>query len=151
MPPTLLPLPLLTQASNVIIKETGRLESRPDFRQLSGLKLPEDAGKPLKLFTYNDALFAITDKNILLWEASSNRWIDFVARLSELRRGRFRNMGLKAHRITQKEQDIQNLAFAQFGQNLVFFTLTKAMLPQAQFFIRYGLLLIRGLLAGSVK
>ena len=136
VPKTLLPLPLLTKARNLIIKDSGRLENRLEFKQLSGLKLPDGSGTPLKLFTYNDALYAITDKNILLWEASSNRWVDFVARLSELRRGRFRNMGLKAHRVTQKEQDVQNLAFAQFGQSLVFFYTYKSNAPVGTIFYK---------------
>ena len=137
VPPTLLPLPLLTQASNLVIKDTGRLESRADFRELSGLKLPAEAGRPLKLFTYKGALFAVTDKNILLWEASTNSWRDFVTRFRGLSGGRFRNMGITAHPITQKESDIQNLAFARFGDSFVFFYTYRSILaPQKTFYYK---------------
>ena len=94
VPKTLLPLPLLTEASNLIVKDTGRLESRQAFTQLSGAQLPADAGKPLKLFTYNDQLFCITDKNILSYQKSTNTWTDFITRFSNLAIGRRRNMEL---------------------------------------------------------
>ena len=137
IPPTLLPPNLLTEASNLIIKETGRLENRADFRQLSGLKLPDNAGKPLKLFTYNDALFAITDKNILLWEESTNSWRDFVTKFRGISGGRFRNMNIRAFPITQKESDVQTLAFARFGDAFVFFYTYKSVLaPQKTFYYK---------------
>lgn len=121
VPSTLLPAPLLTKASNLIIKDTGRLESRPTFKQLSGAKLPAGSGRPLKLFVRNNQLFCITDKNILSYQESDNRWEDFVSRLSDLSIGSRRNMSLNTFPITQKETDIKTLAFSHVGSYMVFF------------------------------
>ena len=85
IPASLLPAPFLTKASNLVVKETGRLESAPQFKQLSGAQIPSNAGKPLKLFTRNDTLFCITDKHILIYNKANNAWIDFTTQLSELR------------------------------------------------------------------
>ena len=104
------------------LKMRGRLESRPNFQQLSGAQLPSNAGKPLSLFTRNNQLYAITDRNILSYISSQRRWEDFYSQFGDLRRGRRRNMEIKTHQITQKEKDIQHLAFAKWANDyLVFF------------------------------
>ena len=120
VPRTLLPLPFLTRAVNLITRDQGRLENRPTFKQIT--QLPEGSGTPLKLFKYNNALFCFTDRYILVYEKSLNLWKDFSTNQPPpFRLGERRNVFSEVFPITQKERDIENLAFASFSNYLVFF------------------------------
>ena len=120
VPKTLLPLPLLTQASNLVVTDQGRLQSRLNFEQLSGAQLPPNTGTPLKLFVRDNQLFCVTTTHVLSYNKASQSWNDFTTSLDIGQPSR-RNMDLSTFQITQKETDIKHIAFAQFGQNLVFF------------------------------
>ena len=65
VPKTLLPVPLLTEAKNLIVEKEGRLQSRPNMKKLSKAGTPINGGTPIKLFSDEDQLFLVTDKNFL--------------------------------------------------------------------------------------
>ena len=113
VPRTLLPLPFLTRAVNLITRDQGRLESRPTFKQIT--QLPEGSGTPLKLFTYpacSDALYCVTDRYILSYNKATNIWSDIITnQIPPTTLGGIRNISSEVCPIIQKERDIQEPCF----------------------------------------
>ena len=131
VPSQLLPVPLLTKANNLVVNKEGQLISRPNFEKLEGVELPSGAGKPLKLFTYNTQLYCITETNILTFNRVESRWYDFVGNVYDiLEAGRRHNLSLNTTHVTQKETDIQNLAFANWSDDRLYFFYTYASIEQ---------------------
>ena len=143
VPSTLLPLPFLTRAENLITRNQGRLESRPTFKKIT--QLPANSGTPLKIFTYpacNDALYCITDRYILIYNKANNQWVDAISHeIPPTGLGEIRNISSDICPIIQKERDITNLGFSKFGDNLIFFYTYNPtpFTPGTIFYTQFGL------------
>ena len=104
-----LPLPLLSEVKNLRYLKEGSIESRKAWKEESSLP---PGVTPLKLFTYNNSLLAITRTGFLLYNESQKNWETLSTR---------RSFGLKSYAISQKESDLQNLGFTQFGNSFYVF------------------------------